>query len=77
MLSAGPRVQSDAHSCRRGRPEVPNGLCLRKIQHGACDVNIVGVDPDYRVHVCQDVLEAHDGPMLRHGLPPLPSLRHS
>jgi putative restriction endonuclease len=31
-------------------------------------VNIVGVDPDYRVHVRQDVLEEHDGPMLRYGL---------
>jgi putative restriction endonuclease len=52
----------------RGRPEVPNGLCLCKIHHGAYDVNIVGVDPDYRVHVRRDVLEEHDGPMLRYGL---------
>ncbi len=52
----------------RGRPEVPNGLCLCKIHHAAYDANIVGVDPDYRVHVRRDVLEEHDGPMLRHGL---------
>jgi putative restriction endonuclease len=26
------------------------------------------VDPEYRVHLRPDVLEEHDGPMLRHGL---------
>lgn len=52
----------------RGRPEVPNGLCLCKIHHAAYDANIVGVDPDYLVHVRRDVLAEHDGPMLRYGL---------
>lgn len=52
----------------RGRPEVPNGLCLCKIHHGAYDANILGVDPDYLVHVRHDVLEEQDGPMLRYGL---------
>jgi putative restriction endonuclease len=52
----------------RGRPEVPNGLSLCKIHHAAYDANIVGVDPDYMVHVRRDVLEEHDGPMLEHGL---------
>jgi putative restriction endonuclease len=52
----------------RGRPEVPNGLCLCKIHHGAYDANLVGVAPDCRIHVRRDVLEEHDGPMLRHGL---------
>ncbi len=31
-------------------------------------MGILGVDPDYRVHLRADVLEEHDGPMLRHGL---------
>jgi putative restriction endonuclease len=52
----------------RGRPEVPNGLSLCRIHHGAYDVGIVGVDPDYVIHVRRDVLEEVDGPMLRHGL---------
>lgn len=59
----------------RGRPEVPNGLCLCKIHHAAYDANIVGVDPDYRVHVREDVLEEHDGPMLKHGLQEMAGLR--
>jgi putative restriction endonuclease len=52
----------------RGRPEVPNGLSLCKIHHGAFDAEILGIDPDYRIHIRRDVLEEHDGPMLRHGL---------
>jgi putative restriction endonuclease len=52
----------------RGLPEIPNGLALCKIHHSAYDVGILGVDPEYRVHLRPDVLEEHDGPMLRHGL---------
>lgn len=52
----------------RGRPEVPNGLALCGVHHGAFDSYILGVDPDYTVHIRRDVLEEQDGPMLRHGL---------
>lgn len=52
----------------RGEPVVPNGLGLCKIHHSAFDANILGVDPDARVHVRADVLEEVDGPMLRYGL---------
>ena len=31
-------------------------------------MNILGVSPDYRVHIRADVLREHDGPMLRWGL---------
>lgn len=52
----------------RGLPEVPNGLSMCRIHHGAYDLGILGVSPEYRVHIRQDVLEETDGPMLRHGL---------
>lgn len=52
----------------RGNPEIPNGLALCRIHHGAYDIGILGVDPDYAIHVRRDVLKEHDGPMLRHGL---------
>ncbi len=52
----------------RGRPDVPNGLALCGVHHGAFDSYMLGVDPDYRVHIRRDVLEEHDGPMLLHGL---------
>ncbi|HET9948996.1 MAG TPA: HNH endonuclease [Longimicrobiales bacterium] len=52
----------------RGAPLVSNGLGLCKIHHSAYDSNIVGIDPDARVHVRSDILDEVDGPMLRHGL---------
>lgn len=52
----------------RGEPLITNGLGLCKIHHSAYDANIVGIDPDARVHVRRDVLDEIDGPMLRHGL---------
>lgn len=52
----------------RGRPEVSNGLSLCKIHHSAYDLNILGIDPDFRVHIRQDILAEIDGPMLQHGL---------
>ena len=52
----------------RGRPEVPNGLALCKIHHTSFDTNILGIDADLRVHVREDILREHDGPMLRYGL---------
>jgi putative restriction endonuclease len=52
----------------RGLPEIPNGLALCKIHHAAYDANILGVSPDYLVHIRSDVLAERDGPMLRWGL---------
>ena len=47
---------------------VTNGLSLCKIHHAAYDINIVGIDPDYTVHVRSDILSETDGPMLEHGI---------
>lgn len=52
----------------KGEPIVTNGLGLCKIHHSAYDAQIIGIDPDARVHVREDVLHEKDGPMLRHGL---------
>lgn len=51
-----------------GLPLVTNGLALCKIHHAAYDENIVGISPDYVVHINKDVLAEVDGPMLKHGL---------
>ena len=59
----------------RGLPAVPNGLSLCKIHHAAYDANILGVSPDYRIHVSESVLEEVDGPMLVHGLQDLENER--
>ncbi len=52
----------------RGTPVIQNGLSLCKIHHAAYDADILGISPDFHVHVSERVLEEHDGPMLKHGL---------
>jgi putative restriction endonuclease len=47
-----------------GEPTVRNGLSLCSIHHRAFDQSLVGVSPDYTVHVSRRLLEDEDGPML-------------
>ncbi|GCD20954.1 hypothetical protein CTKZ_25160 [Cellulomonas algicola] len=51
-----------------GRPTTTNGLALCKIHHAAYDQDMLGVSPDYVVHLDRKLLDEVDGPMLRHGL---------
>lgn len=56
-------IISDGHE-RLGQPEVPNGIPLSKIHHAAFDAHLIGIDPDYRLHIADQLLEQHDGPIL-------------
>jgi putative restriction endonuclease len=47
-----------------GEPTIQNGLSLCAIHHRAFDQNLVGVSPDYVVHVSRRLLDDEDGPML-------------
>ena len=47
-----------------GQPVVPNGIPLSKIHHAAFDAQLIGIDPDYRVHVSDRLLSQKDGPFL-------------
>ncbi len=58
-----------------GEPIVINGLTLCKIHHSAFDVNILGISPDYIIHVREDILNEIDGPMLKHGIQDLNNQR--
>ncbi|MFC3205608.1 HNH endonuclease [Aquamicrobium soli] len=49
---------------RFGQPTVPNGIPLSKIHHAAFDAHLIGIDPDYRLHVSERLLGQNDGPML-------------
>ncbi len=51
-----------------GEPVIQNGLSMCKIHHAAFDRNILGINPDYHIHVRRDILEETDGPMLKYGL---------
>lgn len=55
-------------SASHGEPVVSNGMSLCRLHHAAFDRLMLGVDPNYEIHVRQDILEEEDGPMLRHGL---------
>ncbi len=47
-----------------GQPIVQNGLPLSKIHHAAFDAHLLGIDPDYRIHISDRLLEKKDGPLL-------------
>ena len=47
-----------------GQPVIPNGIPLSKIHHAAFDAHLLGIDPDYRLHVSDRLLDQSDGPML-------------
>ena len=47
-----------------GHPVIPNGIPLSKIHHAAFDAHLIGIDPDYRLHVSGRLLDQSDGPML-------------
>jgi putative restriction endonuclease len=47
-----------------GQPIVPNGIPLSKIHHAAFDSHLIGIDPDFRIHVSERLLTRRDGPLL-------------
>jgi putative restriction endonuclease len=49
---------------RLGQPVVPNGIPLSKVHHAAFDAHLIGIDPDYRLHVSERLLIQKDGPLL-------------
>ena len=48
----------------RGQPVVPNGLPLSKLHHAAFDAHLIGIDPDFRLHVSDQLMGQDDGPTL-------------
>ena len=46
---------------------ISHGLPMTKLHHAAF-VHLIGIDPDYRIHVSDRLLEIHDGPFLELGL---------
>jgi putative restriction endonuclease len=67
-----PRLLDAAHIIGdledEGLPIVPNGLPLSKVHHAAFDANLIGVDPDFKIHVSDALLSIDDGPMFEQGV---------
>jgi putative restriction endonuclease len=51
-----------------GMPTVTNGIAMCKLHHATFDNLLVGVSPDYRIHVREDLLDEMDGPTLQHSI---------
>jgi putative restriction endonuclease len=54
----------DPDTSPSGEPLITNGLSMCSIHHRAFDQGLVGISPDYKVHVSLRLLEDEDGPML-------------
>lgn len=66
---AEPRLLDAAHIIsdkdeQLGQPVIPNGIPLSKIHHAAFDAHLIGIDPDYQLHVSDRFLDLKDGPVL-------------
>jgi putative restriction endonuclease len=68
-----PRLLDAAHIVNdgdemHGQPVVSNGLPLSKMHHAAFDANLIGIDPDLRIHIAPALLLLNDGPMFEQGV---------
>src|ERR1700738_3586036 len=63
LLLDAAHIISDKHE-QFGQPVVPNGIPLSKVHHAAFDAHLIGIDPDYRLHVSERLLLRNDGVML-------------
>lgn len=60
-LLVGAHIVPDAEG---GPPSVRNGICMSALHHVAFDSHLIGVDPDYRVHVSSQLRGKRDGELL-------------
>lgn len=60
-LLVGAHIMPDADG---GPASVNNGICMSTLHHSAYDSHLIGVDPDYKVHVAPPLRENQDGDLL-------------
>ena len=60
-LLVGAHIVPDADG---GPPSVRNGICMSALHHVAFDSHLLGVDPDFGVHVSPQLQEEQDGELL-------------
>lgn len=53
---------------KTGYASINNGIALSRIHHKAYDCNLLGIDPDYKIHISDHLLNLSDGPLLDYGL---------
>lgn len=47
-----------------GQPVVQNGIPLAKTHHAAFDAHLIGIGPDFKIHISRRILGQKDGPTL-------------
>jgi len=63
VLLDAAHIIADKHE-KLGQPVIQNGLPLAKTHHAAFDAHLIGIDPDFRIHVSKRILDQRDGPTL-------------
>jgi putative restriction endonuclease len=63
VLLDAAHIIEDKHE-QLGQPVVQNGLPLAKTYHAAFDAYLIGIDPDFMIHVSRRILDQKDGPTL-------------
>lgn len=63
VLLDAAHIIADKHE-KLGQPIIPNGIPLAKTHHAAFDAHLIGIDPDFKIHVSKRILEQKDGPTL-------------
>ena len=61
QLLVGAHIVPDAEG---GPASVRNGICMTTLHHTAFDSNLIGVDPDFRIHVSPSLRDQNDGTLL-------------
>ena len=51
-----------------GEASVQNGIAMSTFHHAAYEANLMGIDPDGRIHLSDRITEVRDGPMYDYGL---------
>lgn len=47
---------------------VSNGIALSRLHHKAYDANLIGIDPDYKIHISEELNVTNGGPLLERGI---------
>ena len=63
VLLDAAHIMADKHE-KLGQPVIQNGIPLAKTHHAAFDAHLIGIDPDFKIHVSRRILEQKDGPTL-------------
>jgi putative restriction endonuclease len=64
LLLNAAHIVTDKHE-QLGQRAVPNGIPLSKIHHAGFDAHLIGIDPDYRLHISARLLGRNVAPCFK------------